>query len=203
VCHDPVTVTTARLAPFSIVSNDFHSFAAHEVGSSVRDFCRWMSGGNGLAPPLADARIARPPPRRLQSIPTSCAASNAGTPAGAIPAKVSEKERAIVTATLPKMASPRPKLGNGFGEPLRPAPCEPRSTTAYGIPAGPQRGNADLESFGKERPGRTYFQNCHQGGLFFVRRAPERSRSPRSGVGRHSFASCCASAICWGVILEM
>jgi len=34
------------------------------------------------------------------SIPTSCATINATTPAGAMPAKVSQSERAIVTAGL-------------------------------------------------------------------------------------------------------
>src|SRR6516165_2794475 len=34
------------------------------------------------------------------SIPTSCATTNANTPAGAIPANVSDRERAMVTAGL-------------------------------------------------------------------------------------------------------
>jgi hypothetical protein len=41
------------------------------------------------------------PPRQIAAaIPRSCATVNAGTPAGAMPANVSESERATVTAGL-------------------------------------------------------------------------------------------------------
>ena len=47
-------------------------------------------------------RQSQRPASTANSIPTSCAAMNAGTPAGAIPANVSDSDRAIVTAGLAK-----------------------------------------------------------------------------------------------------
>ena len=65
-----------------------------------------MTGGEIRSPHpgyvgfAADRRQNHPPTRMAASMPISWAAMNAGTPAGAIPANVSDSERAIVTAGL-------------------------------------------------------------------------------------------------------
>jgi hypothetical protein len=48
--------------------------------------------------PFAAFGHSHAPTATAVSMPTSCAAMNANTPLGAIPAKVSDNERAIVTA---------------------------------------------------------------------------------------------------------
>jgi hypothetical protein len=59
---------------------------------------------HGRTIPLADiyVRQNQRPRTTAASIPTNCAAMKATTPVGAMPAKVSDKERAMVTAGLAK-----------------------------------------------------------------------------------------------------
>ena len=75
---------TTVLPPHSALNHFWHSPA----GRALSALYNLLEGQNSRA----DITAA--------SMPMSCAAINAGTPAGAMPAKVSEIERAIVTAGL-------------------------------------------------------------------------------------------------------
>jgi hypothetical protein len=66
------------------------------------------------------------------NISKSCAALKAGTPAGAIPAKVSESERARVTAGLGQPLSPPCPSTSSGGNPQ----CSERSRRVNGATSG-------------------------------------------------------------------
>ena len=77
--------------------------AAEQVGVA-RTKKRSLLGGNNadMAPRGRNihSRQSQRPSATAAIMPTSCAAINAATPAGAMPANVSDSERAIVTAGL-------------------------------------------------------------------------------------------------------
>jgi hypothetical protein len=75
---------------FTVASRD-PTIPGHPPPKSTAQALEYFRFGHSQAPtPTATA------------IPASCAAMNAGTPAGAIPANVSESARATVTAGLAK-----------------------------------------------------------------------------------------------------